>query len=155
MVGNKDKVTVSFQNGIEIEGEVLRRAPDRDVALIKVPMKLPQALPVKMLEPELGAQVYAIGAPPDIELSGTVSQGIVSAFRMIDDKQFIQSDTTIYGGNSGGPMIDKNGNVIAISVMGRTDVESINYFIPIKFAIEALSINQPSKQASKYTSGDE
>ena len=154
VVDNEETVTVVFQNGFEVEANVIRRAPDRDVALIKVPMKLPKALPIKMNEPELGVNVYAIGAPLDTDLSGTVSQGIVSAFRMIDDKEFIQSDTTIYGGNSGGPLLDEDGNIVGISVMGRRDVETINFFIPIKFAIDALSINKSPSAASKYTAAE-
>lgn len=154
VVGNSDRVIVSFLNGIEIEGEVIRVAEVRDVALVKVPLARSKAIPVKLDEPDIGDNVYAIGAPLDTDLSGTVSQGIVSSFRMIDDQEFIQSDATIFGGNSGGPMVDENGNVVAISVMGRTDVETINYFIPIKFALKALNINQEEETTSKYTRGE-
>ncbi len=154
VVGNSDSVIVSFLNGIEIEGEVIRSAEVRDVALVKVPLAKSKAVPLKLSEPEIGDMIYAIGAPLDTDLSGTVSQGIVSSLRMIDDQEFIQSDATIYGGNSGGPMIDENGNVVAISVMGRTDVETINYFIPIKFALKALNINQAQDASSKYASGN-
>ena len=51
-------------------------------------------------------------------------------------------------------MIDQNVNVVAISVMGRTGIEAINYFIPIKFALEALNINQEEEASSKYASGE-
>ena len=74
---------------------------------------------------------------------------------MIDDQEFIQGEATIYGGNSEGPMIDQNVNVVAISVMGRTGIEAINYFIPIKFALEALNINQEEEPSSKYASGEQ
>ncbi|MDA9771144.1 serine protease [Emcibacteraceae bacterium] len=154
VVGNSDRVIVSFLNGIEIEGEVVRSAEVRDVALVKVPLARSKAIPVKLDEPDIGDNIYAIGAPLDTDLSGTVSQGIISSFRMIDDLEFIQSDATIYGGNSGGPMVDENGNVVAISVMGRTDVETINYFIPKKFALKALNINQEEETTSKYASGE-
>ena len=54
---------------------------------------------------------------------------------------FIQSDVNILGGNSGGPMIDMNGKVIGITVLGGTsELQGINLFIPIKSALEALSI---------------
>ena len=51
-------------------------------------------------------------------------------------------------------MMDENSNVVAISVMNWTDAETINYFIPIKYAFEALNINQEEEASSKYASGE-
>ena len=85
VVGNSDRVIVLFLNGIEIEGKVIRSAEVRDVALIKVPLARSKAIPVKLVEPEIGDTVFAIGAALFSDLSGTVSQGIVNSFRMIDD----------------------------------------------------------------------
>ena len=72
-------------NGIEIEGKVICSAEVRDVALIKVPFARSKAIPVKLVEPEIGDTVFAIGAALFSDLSGTVSQGIVNSSRMIDD----------------------------------------------------------------------
>ncbi|MDG1437988.1 MAG: trypsin-like peptidase domain-containing protein, partial [Emcibacteraceae bacterium] len=150
VVGTNKTVIVAFENGLELEAEVIRSAEKRDVALVKVPISKSIPLAIKMQEPDIGTSVYAIGSPLDTDLSGTVSQGIISALRMRDDQEYIQSDAQINGGNSGGPMVDENGNVVAISVSGRVDGEGINFFIPIKFALEALSINNDPKPVSKY-----
>ena len=144
VVGEHDTVIVSFMNGMEIEGQVIRRASIRDVALVKVPLRRLKPLSLQPKEPDIGTDVYAIGSPLDTSLSGTVSQGIISAFRMMDDQEFIQSDAQINGGNSGGPMVDQHGNVVAVSVSGYDNAEGINFFIPIKFALEALNIEKTS-----------
>ena len=155
VVGLNDSVTITFDNGIAIEGQVVRTAPLRDVALVKVPLSRSKPLRLKIDEPEVGSSVYTIGSPLDPDLSGTVSQGIISAFRMIDNQEYIQSDAQINGGNSGGPMIDENGNVVAISVAGRIDGEGINFFIPIRFALEALNIQKITLQEKRYSDGSE
>ena len=150
VVSSSKKVIVSFPNGLELEGDVIRVAEKRDVALIKVPLSRSVPLKLRLDEPDIGTSVYAIGSPLDTDLSGTVSQGIISAFRMMDDQEYIQSDALINGGNSGGPMVDENGNTVAISVSGRVDGEGVNFFIPIKFALEALNISKDAAPASKY-----
>jgi len=150
VVGTNKTVIVAFDNGLELEAEVIRSAEKRDVALIKLPISKSVPLAIKMQEPEIGSNVYAIGSPIATSLSGTVSQGIISALRMIDDQEYIQSDALINGGNSGGPMVDQDGNVVAISVSKVTSGDGIGFFIPIKFALEALSINNDPKPASKY-----
>lgn len=154
VVGELDTVIVSFKNGMEVEGQVLRRAKFRDVALVKIPLNRLKPLLLQTNEPEVGVNVYTIGSPLDASLSSTVSQGIISAFRMLDDQEFIQSDAQTNPGNSGGPMVDENGNVIAISVSGRTDGEGVNFFIPIEFALESLNISLPDAEPSKYSSND-
>jgi S1-C subfamily serine protease len=103
-----------------------------------------------------GHRVYGLynWSPLNTDLSGTVSQGIISSFRLMDDQEYIQSDALINGGNSGGPMIDEKRNVVAISVSSRTDGEGVKFFIPISFALRALNISLPGKTESKYVSED-
>ena len=58
--------------------------------------------------------------------------------------KFIQADVAISAGNSGGPLLDINGNVLGISVQKITSTrsESLNLFIPIKDALNALNVIQ-------------
>ena len=149
VVGNASRVSVVLNNGLEIEGEVRRRNKKWDVALIKVPLHVPSALSVRMTAVKLLEKVYVIGSPIKEELHSTVTTGIVSAVRR--DKrsglEFIQADAAISPGNSGGPLLDENGNVIGISVAKiiTEGSESLNMFIPIKLALDALNIHQNSK----------
>lgn len=140
VVGNSENVIVSLDNGIEVDGQVLRSDQHRDVALVKIPLNRLKPLLLQQNEPKIGTSVYAIGSPLDTSLSGTVSQGIISSFRVFDDQEYIQSDAQINSGNSGGPMVDENGNVVAIAVSGRIDGEGVNFFIPIRSALESLRI---------------
>lgn len=150
VVGTNDVAYVLFDNGVELEAQVVRVAPVRDVALLKLPISKSNSLILRPNEPDIGTSVYAIGSPLSTGLSGTVSQGIISGYRLMDDLEFIQSDAQINPGNSGGPLIGEDGHAVGIAVSGRMDGEGINFFIPIKFALEALNITANDQPKSKY-----
>lgn len=60
-----------------------------------------------------GDPVYAIGAPEGLQLS--ITNGIVSGFRNLDDQFLIQSTAPIAPGSSGGPLLDSSGSVIGVT----------------------------------------
>jgi len=109
-------------------------------------------LPIRTQWPEVGEDVYALGAPIKTRLQDTVTKGIISAHRrkflMFGTRlDIIQADVDIHGGNSGGPLLDANGNIVAISVAGMAFADpnadfstGLNYFIPIGDALEKLDI---------------
>lgn len=144
VVGGSDTVAVAFENGMEVEGKVIRTAPARDVALVKIPLTKLPLLRLQTQIPTIGNTVYAVGAPLDEELHGTISSGIISSYRILKENgmEVIQSDVTINGGNSGGPMINQKGEVVAITVSGYVG-SGINFFIPIQDALNKLSIEIP------------
>jgi S1-C subfamily serine protease/AAA+ superfamily predicted ATPase len=158
VVGDNKFVTIKLTTGRQMPGEVLRSHTARDVALVKVNESAMNALPLQLEPPDVLAEVYAVGTPYDEKLSTTISKGIVSAYRTADayridndgyrtesDLKIIQSDASIHGGNSGGPMVDRFGNVVAISVAGIHDSArklgtSLNFFIPIADALRFLAV---------------
>jgi S1-C subfamily serine protease/AAA+ superfamily predicted ATPase len=138
-------VTIKLTTGREMPGEVLRSHKARDVALVKVNESSMSALPLQLDPPDVAAEVYAVGSPKGEKHSTTITKGIVSAYRTVNDLQLIQSDAAIHGGSSGGAMVDRFGNVVAISVSGLTVTadkmgSSINFFIPIADALKFLAI---------------
>ncbi len=138
-------VTIKLTTGRQMPGEVLRSHKARDVALVKVNESAMEALPLQLEPPDVLAEVYAVGTPLLEEYSTTISKGIVSAYRTFDDLKHIQSDAAIHGGSSGGAMVDRFGNVVAISVRGFTESErkvgtSLNFFIPIADALKFLAV---------------
>lgn len=148
VVGEADRVNVRLISGVEVGGRVLRRDAVRDVALVKTELGRAQALPLRPERARIGEEVYAIGSPIREEFAGSVTRGIVSAFRRESrggaELDLIQSDVAIQGGNSGGPLLDASGNVIGIAVSGfgagnKLNV-GLNFFIPIHDALERLSI---------------
>lgn len=147
VVGGQQQVRVRMLNGIEVVGEVLARDEPRDVALVKVEVINAPALPVDPRLPEVGSDIYAVGAPLLEELQGTVSRGIVSAHRPATGREpaYIQGDVDIHGGNSGGPLTDSLGNVVGITVagigmMGSQQSVGLNLFIPIAEALAVLNV---------------
>jgi len=111
-------IHVMFSDGTRVPGRILATAPSADLALVKVDTTHPLTAArwgdsdkVQIADP-----VFAIGNPLGIGLS--VSSGIVSALnRSIMDSpydDFIQTDAAINHGNSGGPLFNRNGEVIGV-----------------------------------------
>ncbi len=148
VVGEATDVAIILNNGLEAAGKVLRRDKARDVALIKMPVRVPNALALRMTEVTPPERVYAIGSPIKENMSSTVTAGVVSAIRKdkTTGQTFIQSDAAISAGNSGGPLVDENGNVVGISTASieRRDAQNLNFFVPIRSALDAIAL-QPEK----------
>jgi len=145
VVGDNKFVTIKLTTGRQMPGEVLRSHKARDVALVKVNESALEALPLQLEPPDVAAEVYAVGTPYSENYSTTISKGIVSAYRTVDDLKLIQSDAAIHGGSSGGAMVDRFGNVVAISVSGVTTTaeklgSSIGFFIPVADALKFLAV---------------
>lgn len=81
----------------------------------------------------IGDQIYAIGSP--VGLDKTITSGVVSSTdRKIGTLgSVIQIDAAINSGNSGGPLVDKNGNVQGIVFAGLLQYEGLNFAMPIEY----------------------
>ncbi len=140
VVRDGKRISVLFSNGVRVAGNVVRVDKARDVALIKIPILVANALPILQNSlPQTLDTVFALGTPLRRALRSTVTKGIVSAHRKLDGNPYIQADVAISGGNSGGPLLDKMGNVVGISVSGY-DGQNLNLFIPIDDALSALQM---------------
>lgn len=143
VVGDAAEVRVELGDGDALIGQVVRRDPRRDIALVKLPIDGAAALPLNLSTPAVGSDIYAIGAPLETALTDTVTRGIVSAIRDSGGLRFIQGDVDVQPGNSGGPLTDPSGNVVGVTQSGiepnGTSV-GINFFIPIADALAALNV---------------
>ena len=123
--GGGGEITVVFNGGQAVPGEIVGRDAGYDLAVVKVkgvrnltPLTLGNSDGV-----QVGDQVVAIGAPFD--LSGTVTSGIISAKERpitaggdgsdVSYVDALQTDAPINPGNSGGPLLDARGRVIGIN----------------------------------------
>lgn len=153
VVGKVARVAIALSNGLEVEGRVVSINEQRDVALIKAAVRIPRALSIREKLPKPLEKVFVIGSPLSKSLQSTVTTGIISALRRREPSglTFIQSDAAISGGNSGGPMLDENGNVLGISVssFNHPKAQSLNNFIPINSALRALKITLSEKIGSR------
>ena len=147
VVKGHDIVRVTLVTGRKLLGEVIRSHARRDVALVSVEAGGHSPLPLRMDPPlKIGEDVYAIGTPLDRSLSGTVTKGIVSAFRSNEaGLEDIQADVRINPGNSGGPLLDASGNVVGITYATIRETATggatgLNLFIPIRDALDKLGL---------------
>jgi serine protease Do len=139
-------VRIRWPDGTEVDARVLRSNVRRDVALLKVESPPHRPLALRMPLPGQGDSVFAIGAPLDPRLQGTLTRGIVSATRLVDGQAFIQSDVSVTHGNSGGPLLNERGEVLGMTDMGFMAGDAslgLNMFIPINDALHALGLEPP------------
>jgi len=87
---------------------------------------------------QVGQEVVAIGNP--LSLESTVSNGIVSSVRSIDEKggKYLQITAPISPGSSGGPLFNMEGQVIGVTTMYLKGGENLNFAIPINAAKSLL-----------------
>ncbi len=143
VVGDATTVKIRWSDKKETDGQVVRVIKGRDVALIKADPhgRTPLALRTDALPPS--ATVFAVGAPLDKELQGSVTRGVVSAVRAMHGYSYIQSDVSVGPGNSGGPLLDEQGRVVGVAVLSARILnapQGVNMFVPVSDAIAFLSL---------------
>ena len=119
VIGDANDISVIFPDGTRLKAEIIGKDTKVDLAVLKVksdkPLKSVKFGNSDILRP--GDWVMAIGNP--FGLGGSVTAGIVSARgRNIESgpyDNYIQTDTAINKGNSGGPLFNMNGEVIGIN----------------------------------------
>ncbi len=87
-----------------------------------------------------GEKLYAIGSPGGLQK--TITSGIVSAVRdrrLLPLGDTIQVDVPINSGNSGGPVIDTNGNLVGVVFAGIEQFEGVNFVIPAEWILKSLT----------------
>ena len=121
------KFTVILKDNSEHQAYLVAVSQKVDLALLKLKRaKTPRLKPGKSDNMAQGEKAYAIGSP--IGLKDSVSSGVISGH----DGDFIRTDTKIYPGNSGGPLIDEKGRVVGINTL-----KAITYkFEGLGFAIK-------------------
>jgi serine protease Do len=147
VVEDAEAILVVFKDGREVKAEVRGRDPESDLAVIQLSEKVSGLVPVKFADSDkvkVGEFAIAIGAPFDLEYS--VTFGHVSAkgrqvedMRTLSDQDFIQTDANINVGNSGGPLVNINGEVMGVNSMIRTSMGvgvGIGFAIPSNLARE-------------------
>jgi S1-C subfamily serine protease len=125
------QATVVFQDGAQ------------DVAILKVdkPPASMKAATIAKSDPAPGAKVYAIGSPglAGQSLDQSITEGLVSASdRDLGGLKFLQHSAAVNPGNSGGPLLDMNGEIVGI-VMLKARMENVGFAIPASRLREILS----------------
>jgi 2-alkenal reductase len=170
VVQGANSAEVDFPSGLKTTASVVATDPDSDLAVIKVDVAADQLVPLTLGnsdQVQVGQSVVAIGNPLSDNgavLSNTMTAGIVSALgRTMESLHqtstgdffstvgMIQTDATLNPGNSGGPLLDLNGNVVGInraietttslsSATGEPANVGIGFAIPINIVKQVVPV---------------
>ncbi len=119
VVANADQLQVTLNNNKTYEAEFIGADPNSDIALLKIDAedRLPYLAFGDSDNTKIGEWVLAVGNP--FNLTSTVTAGIVSAkARNLDPRRnqsFIQTDAAVNPGNSGGALVNTNGDLVGIN----------------------------------------
>jgi S1-C subfamily serine protease len=139
VIGSADsEVYVTLYGGDTVKGRTVWGNSDLDLAIVKIEVAgLPYMKLGDSMNLTIGEEVYAIGNPLGFEFQRTVTSGIVSGTnRSINVngsymEDLIQTDASINAGNSGGPLINKKGEVIGINTIKVEAAEGLGFAIPV------------------------
>ena len=118
---------------------VLYADPKFDLAFLEVPagVELPEVFLAKGKKVSEGDQIIAIGHPFGFKYTAT--QGIVSnTMHEFNDIQYIQHDAALNPGNSGGPLVSRDGEVIGVNTFIIRDGNNIGFSLPISYLSETI-----------------
>lgn len=148
VVGDAKTIIVTFKDGRQLEAKLLGSDPRTDVAVLQIPSRGLSAIPMSDSDQlRVGDFAVAIGNP--FGLGQTVTSGIVSALgrsglglsgkgREQNFEEFIQTDAAINVGNSGGALVNLNGELIGINTAilspNKGGNVGIGFAIPINMA---------------------
>ena len=119
VIAGADSIRVQLADGRVADAKITGQDPDTDIAILHLAIGNLPAMPMGRSDTlRVGDIVLAIGNP--YGLSQTVTQGIVSAtgrgqLGLATFENFIQTDAAINLGNSGGALIDANGDLVGIN----------------------------------------
>lgn len=110
--------------------EIINDDPGLDLLIAETSLKSTTPLPLGDSETiTIGEEIVAIGNPAGLE--GTVSNGIISGVRKIEDIKVLQITASTSQGSSGGPVFDRSGKVIGIATATLDIGQNLNFAMPI------------------------
>jgi serine protease Do len=141
VIQNANDITVLFSDGLKVNAVFLGADTINDVALLKVGLTGLYELEFDKSSVKIGEKVIAIGNP--LGLSFSVTEGIVSAKgRIIKEGAagLIQIDAPVNPGNSGGPLLNTQGDVVGIVNAKLQGYEGLGFAIPSKVVVSDIDL---------------
>lgn len=143
VVADATSIEVIFTDGTQAGAQVISTQPENDIAVLQAdgaPEVIVPAVMGSSAAMRIGDEAYAVGNP--LGLPGSMSAGVISgfnrSFRLANSDQqldgLIQFDTAVNPGNSGGPLLNRNGQVVGI-VTGLANPSDQKFFVGIGFAV--------------------
>ncbi|KAK1266956.1 putative protease Do-like 14 [Acorus gramineus] len=143
---SKGKVEVTLQDGRSFEGTVISADFHSDIAVVKInsPTPLPAAKLGSSRKLQSGEWVIALGCP--LTLQRTITAGIVSCVDRTSrdlglggkEREYLQTDCAINEGNSGGPLINLDGEIVGINIMKIANADGLSFAVPIDSIVKLI-----------------
>jgi S1-C subfamily serine protease len=152
---------LELSNGEALPFRIRRWSPalharGTDLALLQIDRKGLPSLPLGDSDAtRIGQSIFSVGYPAvasssdeviggwlsrDSDLEATFNPGTITAIkRNVANTPVLQSNVAIYRGNSGGPAVNLDGEVIGVSTWGHTNAEAIKFLVPIDVAKQFLA----------------
>lgn len=157
VVSDADAITVTFADGTTSEARLVVQQPENDIAVLRAIEPPDAVVPAVLGNPgrvRVGDEAFAVGNP--FGLTGSISAGVVSAldrtYNVPGSNQrlegLIQIDAAVNPGNSGGPLLDRDGYVIGI-VTGIVNPTDQGFFVGIGFAVP-INVAASAAGAPRY-----
>ncbi|WP_294828292.1 Do family serine endopeptidase [uncultured Gilliamella sp.] len=152
VIDNADKITITLNDGHEFKAKLIGKDPQSDIALLKVE-DAKKLTAIKLADSDklrVGDYVVAIGNP--FGIGQTVTSGIISALArsglsMNGFENFIQTDASINRGNSGGALVNLNGELVGINT---AIIAPSGGNVGIGFAIPSNMVKSLTSQLVEY-----
>ncbi len=143
VVANANEIQVTFADGTQSTAQVTNKQPENDIAVLRANQPPAQLVPATLGNPNamrIGDEAYVVGNP--FGLYSSMSAGVISGFNRSfqppnSDQQLkglIQIDAAVNPGNLGGPLLNRDGQVVGI-VNGIVNPTGQDVFIGIGFAV--------------------
>jgi len=143
VVAGAKEIKITYADGSEATAEISGAEPENDIAVLQPTQAPGLIVPAVLGNPfamRVGDQAFAVGNP--MGLTGSMSAGVISGFnRSIPVgeegqrlERLIQFDTAVNPGNSGGPLLNRQGQVVGI-VTALANPSEQNFFVGIGFAV--------------------
>jgi len=143
VVAQANDIQLTFADGTQSSAQVIVEQPENDIAVLRASQLPAQLVPATLGNPNamrVGDEAFVVGNPFGLysSLSAGVISGFERSFQPPDSDQklqgLIQIDAAVNPGNSGGPLLNRNGQVIGI-VVGIVNPTEEDFFVGIGFAV--------------------
>jgi len=160
VVSGNQSIKIILSNDEIIDGEVLSGDTYLDLAVVRI--NKDKVLAVSEIgtseDSKIGDTVFTVGSPLGYEYRGSVSSGILSGkSRMVSVSvsgtsndwvmKVLQTDAAVNPGNSGGPLVNSNGEVIGVISLKlvQEEIEGMGFAIPIEYAMSHIDLLEQGK----------